>query len=73
MNKKQYFKSVVFAILILWIISYLCFVFVLMEFNAADWSEKQRSFYIFSLVSIVAIGLPISGAIKDVFIKENQE
>lgn len=57
----------VLALVILWVLAYLCFAFVLAELNPFKWGQSVRGGYVFAMVSILVFGIPMSQLIKLVF------
>ncbi len=69
MSKKRNYKSYalyfLLGLVIMSILSYICFSFVMANFNAMNWDRKVRVGYVFSLVSIFVLSLPITGLVLD--------
>ena len=68
MNKlsknKSYALYFVLGLVILWLLAYVCFAFVLAELNPSKWEQSISGGYVFAMVSILALSLPISQLIK---------
>lgn len=63
-KNKSYALYFVLGLVILWILTYVCFAFVLAELNPLKWEQSVRCEYVFAMVSILALSFPISQIIK---------
>ena len=67
MSKKRNYKSYalyfLLGLVIMFVFSYICFSFVVADFNAMNWDREVRGGYVFSLISIFILSLPITGLI----------
>lgn len=63
-NSKRNALYFALSIVILWMLAYGCFAFILLETNPFKWEQSIRLAYVFAMVSIIAIGLPIAQIIK---------
>lgn len=63
-KNKSYALYFVLSLVILWILAYVCFAFVLAELNPFKWGQSIRGGYVFAMVSILVLGVPILQLIK---------
>lgn len=63
-KNKSYALYFVLGLVILWILTYLCFAFVLAELNPFKWEQSIRGGYVFGMVSMLMLALPVSQLIK---------
>jgi len=63
-NNTKYIVYSLLTLVILWVITYICFAFILMDLNTVNWTQTTRSAFIAIQVSILIIIIPISQIIK---------
>ena len=64
LNTKSYVLYFLLGLVILLALTYVCFAFVLLDFNAFNWAQKTRGGFIFVEISILALSIPVSKLIK---------
>lgn len=64
LSTKKYLLYLLIGIVILWIIAYACFAFILMDFNAYNWTKENRGGLVFIDMTIAALSIPLSQLIK---------
>lgn len=63
-SNKKYILVLIFGLVVLWALAYLCFAFVLLELNPIEWSKSIRVSFVFAFFSILIMSIPISQLIK---------
>jgi len=64
LSTKSYVLYLLLGLVILWTLVYVCFAFVLMDFNAFNWTQATRGGFVFAEISILALSIPVSQLIK---------